>query len=145
MLCHRNTRFKHGREIGGLLACETEVGTAEAVERQHRARAALVPGGRQTLGKPFKALAGDVRHQSIPVAKVAVRRRRADTGLPGRFGKGETGGALLREEVTSSAGQRVAKVAVVVAAPSAAALSGPAHEEGLAHSAPGDINWQREA
>src|SRR5262245_1006770 len=139
MLCDGNTRFKHGREVGRLFAGETEVGAAEALKCQQRVRAAFIPGRPQALAESFKALARHIRHQGIAVAEMAVGRRRADAGLPGRFGEGETGGTLLRNEVKCSADQRLAQVAVVVAATPAAAVSGPAHKRDLAHSAAGDI------
>src|SRR5262245_34018580 len=140
MRCYRNTGFEHGREVGWLLARETEVGVPQAIERGQRARAAVVPGGGEALSETLEALACHVRHQGIAVAEMAIGRRRADAGLPGCLGEGEAGGTLLRNEVEGGADQRLTQVAVMIAAPPAAAVSGPAHAPGLAHSGPGDIN-----
>src|SRR5262245_26731311 len=137
---HGYARFEHRREIGRLITRETKVGAAKALEGRRRARPPVVPGGSEALGETLKALARHVRHQGITVAEMAIGRRRADAGLPGRLGKCEAGGTFLRNEVESGADQRLAQVAVVVAAPSAAAVSGPAHGGGLAHSAPGDTS-----
>src|SRR5262245_21091237 len=140
MRCYRHTGFEHSREVSWLLARETEVGVPQAIERGQRARAAVVPGGGEALSEALEALACHVRHQGIAVAEMAIGRRRADAGLPGCLGEGEAGGTLLRNEVEGGADQRLTQVAVMIAAPPAAAVSGPAHAPGLAHSGPGDIN-----
>src|SRR5262245_7244546 len=145
MLCNGNAGFKHGREVGRLIAREAKVGAAKALERRRWARAPVVPGRGEALGETLEALARHVRHQGIAVAEMAVRRRRTDAGLPRRLGKREAGGTFLRNEVERGADQRLAQIAMVIAAPSAAAVSGPAHGGGLAHSAPGDINSPRSA
>src|SRR5262249_6015940 len=74
------------------------------------------------------------------VAEMAIGRRWADASLPGRLGEGEAGGTLLRNEVEGGADQRFAQIAVMIAAPPAAAVSRPAHAPGLAHSGERDIN-----
>src|SRR5262249_40862166 len=127
-------------EVSWLVAGETEIGVPQVLERDQRARTAVVPGGGEALGEVLEALACHVRHQGIAVAEMAIGRRRADAGLPGRLGKGEAGGTLLRNEVEGGADQRLAQIAVMIAAPPTAAVSGPAHAPGLAHSGPGDIN-----
>src|SRR5262245_2311845 len=119
-------RFEHGGEVGGLVTREGQIGTPHALERRKRARAAFIPGGRQSLLELLKAAARNIRHQRIAVAEVAVGRRRADTSLAGRLRKGDTRRALLGNEVQRRADQRLAQIAVMIAAPPAAAC--PTHE-----------------
>src|SRR5262245_43289538 len=105
---------------------EDQIGSAHALERRKRARAAFIPGGRQPLLELLKAAASNIRHQRIAVAEVAVGRCRADAGLAGGLCKGETRRPLLGNEVQRRAEQRLAQIAVMIAAPPAAAC--PTHE-----------------
>ena len=73
-----NAGFEHGGEVGWLIARETEINVAQALEGGQRVGAAVVPGRSQTLGETLEALAGHIRQQGIPVAEMTVRRRRAD-------------------------------------------------------------------
>src|SRR5260370_17230287 len=60
---------------------------------------------------------------------MAVGRRRADPGPARRIGKGEAGRSLLGDQIERGADQRLAQIAVVIAAPPVAivALPRPAH------------------
>src|SRR5213593_870461 len=64
---------------------------------------------------------------------MAVGCRRADAGPARRVGEGEAGRALLRDQIERGADQRLAQIAVVIAAPPAVvvALPGPAHVKGF--------------
>ena len=88
-----------------------------------RARPALVPGGGQALLEVLEAALGDVGHQRVAVAEMAVGRGRADAGLARGLGEGEPRRSLLGNEIQRRADQRLAQVAVMVAAPPAAASS----------------------
>src|SRR5262249_58985962 len=106
---------------------KTREGAARALQRRRGARAPIVPSRSEALGETLKALARHVRHQGVTVAEMAVGCGWADAGLPGRLGKCEAGGTFLRNEVESGADKGLAQVAMMVAAASAAAVSGPAH------------------
>jgi hypothetical protein len=59
---------------------------------------------------------GDVSHQFVAVAKVAIGRRRADSGLARGFGECGSGRPLGRDQFQRRADQRLAQVAVVISA-----------------------------
>ena len=80
----------------------------------------------------LEAALGDVGHQGVAVAEMAVGRGRADAGLARGLGEGEARRALLGNQVEGGVDQRLAQVAVMIAAAPAAAVSGPAHGAVLA-------------
>ena len=123
----RHAGLEHGREIGGLLAREAEIGAAQALECGERARPALVPGSGETLLEALEAAPGDVGHQRVAVAEMPVGRGWTHAGSARGLGEGEPRRALLGDEVEGGADQRLAQVAVVIAAPPAAAVAMPAH------------------
>jgi hypothetical protein len=126
VLGNRQPRFEHGGEVGRLVAREGQIGSPHALERRKRARAAFIPSSCQPLLELLKAAASNIRHQRIAVAEVAVGRCRADTGLARRLRKGEPRRPLLGDEIQRRADQRLAQIAVMIAAPPAAAC--PTHE-----------------
>ena len=102
MIRNRYAGFEHGREVCGLIARKTKVRRGQgAFERRRGARAPVVPGRSQALGKTLEALA---RARSTPSGHHG--RGNGDTAppgfdarLPGGLGKCETGGTFLRNEV----------------------------------------------
>ena len=122
--------LEHGGEIGGLAAREGEVGLAQPVEGCTRIGPALVPGGRKLLLEALEAAPRHVGHQGVAVAEMAVGRRRADAGVARGLGEGETCGPFLADQVEGGLDQGLPQVAVMVAAPPAAAVPVPAHGPG---------------
>ena len=69
----------------------------------------------------------DVGHERVAVAEMPVGRGRADPGSPRGLGEGEPRWSLLGNQIQRRADQRFAQVAVMVAAPPAAAR--PTHDQ----------------
>ncbi len=95
---------------------------------------ALVPGGRKLLLEALEAAARDVGHQRVAIAEMAVGSGGAHARLPRGLGEGEAGRPLLGDEVEGGIHQGFPQVAVVIAAPPAAAVPMPAHGVGSSTS-----------
>ena len=112
----RNAGLEHRRIVGRLGAGEFEIGFAQPVERGERVRAAVVPGPRQRRLELLEAAQRDAGQKLVAVAEMPIRRRRAHAGPARRFGKGEAGRPLLRDQFERGAKQRFFQIAVVIAA-----------------------------
>src|SRR5208337_1810741 len=88
-------------------------------------------GGREHGGEAVEAAQGDFRQQGFGVAEVAIGGRGTDAGQPRRLGDGEAGGAFLGDQRCRGLDQRLAQVAVVIAAPFESALPCPTHVKEL--------------
>ncbi len=109
--------FEHGGEQRRLLARETEIGLADALESGARGGLAAVPGRAQRLGEAFEAAPRDVGHQRVAVAEMAVRRGGADAGSARGVREGEACRPLLGDEIERRRDERLAQIAVMIAAP----------------------------
>lgn len=78
-------------------------------------------------GKQLEAAAGDIGDQRIAVAKMPIRRGRTDPGRARRIGKGEPARTFLGDQVERGLDQRLAQIAVVIAATPVRPSSRPAH------------------
>ena len=76
----------------------------------------------ELLFEALEAALGNIGHQRVAIAEVAVGRGRADAGLARGLGEGEPRRALLGNQIERSVDQRFAQVAVMIAAPPAAAV-----------------------
>ena len=123
----RKAGFEHGGEIGGFVAREREIGLAQALESFAQVRPAFVPGRGELLLEALEAALGDIGHQRVAIAEMPVGRRGADAGLARGFGKREAGGALFGDQIERGLDQGFPQVAMVIAAPPAAAVPVPAH------------------
>ena len=113
----RDAGLEHRRVIGRLVAREMQVGAADILEGAIGVGPAVVPGAAQRALEQLEAAPGDVGEQRVAVAEMPVRRRRADPGPARRVGEGEPGRSLLRDQVERGADQRLAQIAVMIAAP----------------------------
>src|SRR6516225_10094873 len=82
-------------------------------------------------GKQFEPAASDIGDQSVAVAEVAVGCGRANPGRSRGICKGEPGVTFFRDQVEGCLDQRLAQIAVMIAAASARPLSRPAHVKGF--------------
>ena len=82
-----------------------------------------VPGARQRRLELLEAAQSHARHQFIAVAEMPIGRGRADPGKAGRLGERESGCSLSRDQFQRGADQRLAQIAVMIAA-RAIALAG---------------------
>ena len=65
----------------------------------------------------LEAAARHIGHQRVAVAEMAIGRRRADPGRARRVGEGEARRPFSRDQLERGADQRLAQIAVVIAAP----------------------------
>ena len=93
--------------------------------------AAVVPRLLEHNREPFEAAERDIGKELIAVTEMAVGRGRADPGPARRVGKGEAGRAVLLNEVEGGGDQRLAQIAVVVAAAPARPFFRPVHVNGF--------------
>ena len=123
----RDADLEHRRVIGRLGAGESEIGAAEPLEGGERLRLAAIPGALQMRLEQFEPAPRDIGDQRLAVAEMAVGRCRADPGRARCVGKGEPGRPFLRDKAERGVDQRLAQIAVVIAAPRARVLSAPSH------------------
>ena len=107
--------LEHRGVVRRLVAGEGEIGSTRRLERDIGIGLAVVPGLLQRIAKQLEAALGDVRHQGVAVAEMAVRRRGADPRRARGIGEGEAGRPLLADQVKRGPDQRLAQIAVVVA------------------------------
>src|SRR5277367_1254271 len=112
----RNAGFEHCRVERWLGAGEFEIGLAELVQRGERVGTALVPRPRQRRLELLEAAQRHVRQQLLAVAEMPIGRRRADPGEARGLGESEAGRALLGDQFQGGADQRLAQIAVMIAA-----------------------------
>ena len=122
-----DARLEHRGVVGRFAAGEAEVGATQRLEGAHRVGKAVVPGGGQHSGEALETAQRHFRQQRVGVAEMPVRRGGTDAGEPRRLGDGEAGRALLGDQRQRRLDQRLAQIAVMVAAAFEAALPGPAH------------------
>ena len=111
-----NAGFEHRGIEGRLGAGEFEIGLAEPVQRNERIGAAFVPSPRQRRLELLEAAQRHTRHQLVTVAEMPIGRRRADAGKARGLGEGEARRALLGDQLQRGADQRLAQIAVMIAA-----------------------------
>src|SRR5205807_2981891 len=75
----------------------------------------------------LEAAQGDIGDQRVAVAEMAVGRSRADPGPARRLGKGKAGRPLARDQIERRLDQRLAQIAVVIAAALPRSLFRPPH------------------
>ena len=117
----RDTGFEHGGESRGLLAREFQISPSQPFQGCARRRLASVPSGQQDLREHFEAALGDVGHQVVAVAEMAIRRGWADTRSACCLGDREAAGALFPDQPKRGLNEGFAQVAVMIAATFAAA------------------------
>src|SRR5262245_52957763 len=125
----RNTRFEHRRVISRLAFGESEIGFAEPVERGHHFWPAFIPGFGEHACKFLEATPRNIGEQRVAIAKMPIRRGRANTRPARRVGEGEASRPLLRDQLKRSAHQGFLEIAVVIAAWSG--TSAPFHVNGI--------------
>src|SRR5438477_6632193 len=124
----RQAGLEHRGVERGFFACEGEVGAADILERDKGVRPALFPGAVEAFLEQFEAAARHIGEQCLAVAKMPVGSRRADPGRARRIGEGEPRRPFLGNQVERGADQRLAQIAVVIAAtPGGLIVSRPAH------------------
>src|SRR5246127_3820905 len=106
---------------------EGEIGPTDILEGGERVGAATVPSAVEMRGKELEPAASDIGDQRVTIAKVAIGGGRADPGRACGIGKGKPCWAFFCDQVEGRLDQRLAQIAVVIAAPSARPLSRPAH------------------
>ena len=74
-------------------------------------------GPPEALGELVEAAEGDLGHQGVAAAEMAVERRRRDAHELGRIGEGETAEPALRDEALRRLDQRLLQIAVMIALP----------------------------
>src|SRR6267154_1388300 len=120
--------LEHRRVKGGFFASKGQIGPADILEGGKRIGPAFVPGAVQALLEQLEAAACHIGEQRLTIAKVPVGRRRADPGRAGGIRECEAGRPFLGNQVERGADQRLAQIAVVVAAtPGRRIVSGPIH------------------
>src|SRR6266487_2450704 len=87
------------------------------LEGGKRRGAAVVPGALELGAEALESLPRDVGDEPLPVAVMPIGRGRAHAGGARGFRKREAGQAALGDEVERRPDQRLAQVAVMVAAP----------------------------
>src|SRR6185437_8955561 len=122
-----NMRLEHRGIERGFAACEGEISLAERIERAERIRSPVIPRLRQHRGEALVAPLRDGREQCVGIAEVAIGRGRTDTREPRHLRDGERARSFFREQHQRGIDQRLAQIAVVIAAPLVAAFAGPAH------------------
>src|SRR6266436_5639765 len=121
-------RLEHRRVKGGFFASKGQIGPADILEGGKRIGPAFVPGAVQALLEQLEAAACHIGEQRLTIAKVPVGRRRTDPGRARGIRECEAGRPFLGNQVERGADQRLAEIAVVVAAtPGRRIASGPAH------------------
>jgi len=68
-------------------------------------------------GKQLEPAARDIGYQRVAVAEVAIGGGRADPGPARGVGKGKPSRALFRDQVERGLDQRLAQIAMMIAAP----------------------------
>src|SRR5215471_16543321 len=112
----RNTRFEHRRVISRLAFGESEIGFAKPVERGHHFWPPFIPGFGEYACKLLEATPRNIGEQRVAIAKMPIRRGRANTRPARRVGEGEAGRPFLRDQLKRSAHQGFLETAVVIAA-----------------------------
>src|ERR1051325_3652976 len=123
----RDTGLEHRRVIGRLVAGEGKIGMPDILERAEGVRPAVVPGLFKTRGEQLEPAQGDIGDQRVAVAEMTVGRGRTDSGPARRLGKGKAGRALTGDQVKRRLDQRLAQIAVVIAAALPRSLFRPPH------------------
>src|SRR5438067_165380 len=112
----------------GFFAREGEVGAADILERDKGVGPPLVPGAVEAFLEQFEAAARHIGEQCLAVAKIPVGSPRADPCRARRIAEGERRRPFLGKQVGRGADQRLAQIAVVIAAPPGRLIvSRPAH------------------
>src|SRR5262249_37571606 len=125
---------------------EGEIGAADLLEGGHGIGLAVVPGAAELRLEQLEAPPRHVGHQRIAIAEVAIGGSRAYAGGARGLGEGEAGGALGGAEVEGGADQRLAQIAVVIAATllvAVAAIPLPAHVNSSYMSPPNPAAYSR--
>jgi hypothetical protein len=136
MAVEGNPRLEHRRIIRRLIPCERQIGATQCLERAEHIRPTTVPGRGERHGEPLEPTQRHLGQQCLGVAEMPVRRTRTDPRQPRRFGDREARGTLFGDQRQRRLDQRLAQVAVVIAAPLETA-TGPAHVREFY------IAWQR--
>jgi hypothetical protein len=90
--------LEHGRIVGRLAPCESEIGFADTVEGCEGIWTAAVPSAFQRNPESIEAAPCYVDQQLVAVAEMPVGRRRAHSCPASSFREGEAGGSLLRDQ-----------------------------------------------
>src|SRR3954447_9436240 len=80
-----------------LFLRKSEIGRAHAAECFENCRTAIIPGSREPLAKQLKAATGELSHELVAIAEMAVRRGRGHADAFRRLRQGETRGAAFRD------------------------------------------------
>ena len=127
----RKPGFEHRRIECRLIAGKGEIGLADPLERGDGVRTPVIPGLRQQRLELLEAALGDAGKQFVAVAKMPVRRGRADAGHARGIGKGEAGRAFFGNQPERRLQQRLFQIAVMIAALGAALFLAPTHVKGF--------------
>src|ERR1700751_6014514 len=106
---------------------EGEIGPTDILEGGEGVGAAVVPSAIKMRGKQLEPAASPISDQSVAIAEMAIGCSLADPGRSCGIRKGKPGGTFFRDQVEGGLDQRLAKIAVMIAAASARPLSRPAH------------------
>ena len=113
----RNAALEHRREIRRLVAREGEMRPPDVLEGGKRRGAAAVPGFFELGAEALESLPRHVGDEPLPVAVMPIGRGRTHAGGARGFREGEAGQAALGDQVERCPDQRLAQIAVMIAAP----------------------------
>src|SRR5262249_58457195 len=128
---------EHGREECGLVVREGEMGTADVLEGGERRGAPVIPGACELGAEALESLARDVGDEILAVAIVPVGCGRAHSRGARRLREGEARQPALGDEIERRPDQRLAQIAVMIAA--------PAWRWAMSRPAPGRISYMNRA
>jgi len=108
--------LEHGRIVGRLAPCESEIGFADTVEGCEGIWTAAVPSACKRNFELIKPAPRHVDQQFVAVAKVPVRRGRTHPRPSCSFRESKASGSLLRNQLQGRADQGLFQIAMVIAA-----------------------------
>ena len=103
-----------------ILACFSSLALAAPVQAATLDDLQAEIAAQKARLEKLEAAPRHIGHQLVAVAEMAIGCRRADAGRTRRFGESEARGPLFGDERESGADQRLAEIAVVIAAPARA-------------------------
>ncbi len=112
----RDPAFEHGDVVAGILAREGQIGAARRLERGKCGGLALVVGVIEKVGEHLIALPGSFGDEILAAFKMTVDSGGGDARLARGLGQRKSGRALFGDQRKAGVDERLAQVAVVIAA-----------------------------
>src|SRR5437879_4844152 len=127
VVVERYAGFEHRRVIGGLVTGKGEVGPPDALEGCEGIRPPVTPGTFEMRREQLEAAQCDIGDQRVAVAEMTIRRGGAGPRRAGSLGKRKTGRPLASAQIEGRLDQRLAQIAVMIAAALPRSVSRPPH------------------